>query len=493
MSRSIAVIEPGLLTTVQDLGRPGLMRFGFTPGGAIDRGALILGNRLVGNLPSAAGLEVTLIGPRLRFHGEAMVAITGADLGASLNRESVPLWTPLLVRDGDELSFDPLRDTKTGARAYICIAGGIDIAPVMGSRSTDLFARFGGVEGRSLVADDRLPLGEPSESADQSLRRRLAVPPAVPLPDQPVRVVIGPQRQRFTDAGIATFFQASFSVSSQSDRMGMRLSGPPLALSHGADMISEGIAHGAIQVPGDGQPIVLLAGRQTVGGYPKIATVIGADLDRLGQRRPADRITFAEVDRPTAREAHLASLARLGDDAIVSDPAPGIGLPRANTGGLETPMIEREMGEISGWDATSVSRLVQSLHEANVVTFRLQIANLGVDLEWYRDADTGGEARRARAAEPVTSSVVPSPTPPDGAVVTAPMLGMFYRRPAPDQAPFVEEGHPVTNGQQIGLIEVMKTFHEITASRDGTLTEFHVEDGQFVEFGQTIATIADAA
>jgi len=492
MTRSIEVRQPGLLTTVQDLGRPGLMRHGFTPGGAIDRGALILGNRLVGNAPDAAGLEITLVGPHVQFLGDAVIAITGADLGARLNREAIPLWEPFAIRDGDELTFDPAQEGQFGARAYLCIAGGLELEPVMGSRGTDLFGRFGGVDGRALKAGDSLPLGEPSDTPDKLLRRTLAAPPPIQSTDEPFRVVTGPQLDRFTDTGVATFFGDAFTISSQSDRMGMRLTGPALSHSAGADLISEPIAHGAIQVPGDGQPIVLLAGRQTVGGYPKIATVIGADLDRFGQRRPGDGVRFVEVDRATARDAQVASLARLGDDAIVTSSVQNRGLTRLMDGGNPaTPMTESDLDNLTGWDANGVTRLIQALDQASVAIFRLRIASLGVDLEWYREP-TAEDFSNSRPATSGQSEDAPERSDTaDGtaAKVAAPMLGVFYRRPAPDQPPFVEEGQAVSSGQQIGLIEVMKTYHEIVAPNDGTLTAFLVEDGHFVEFGQTIATI----
>ncbi|MGI9254071.1 MAG: hypothetical protein ACR2J8_10010, partial [Thermomicrobiales bacterium] len=183
-------------------------------------------------------------------------------------------------------------------------------------RSTDLFGRIGGIGGAALAAGDVLPLGVAAADREGILRRRLTSPIPVANDGRPFRAVPGPQERRFTDTGMETFFTEPFTVTPRSDRMGLRLAGPPVSHSAGADTISEGIAAGAVQVPGDGQPIVLLPARQTVGGYPKIATVIGADLDRLGQLSPGESACFQEVTLAAAREATLAARALLGPESV---------------------------------------------------------------------------------------------------------------------------------------------------------------------------------
>ncbi|MGH2531628.1 MAG: 5-oxoprolinase subunit PxpB [Thermomicrobiales bacterium] len=452
---TIRVREAGLLTTVQDLGRPGLMRFGVAPGGVLDRAALILGNRLVGNDPDAAGLEITLVGPVLEFAGEAVVAITGGDLGARLNGATMPRWRPVAVRAGDTLSFKP---GGRGARAYLCVAGGIAVEPVLGSRSTDLAGGFGGVEGRALVAGDVVPLGEPSAPLARLLRRRLAVA----LPDQDraltARVVLGPQTDRFTPDGVAAFLGNRYVVSGKADRTGIRLAGPAIGHSRGADLLSEGITHGAVQVPGDGQPIVLLAARQTIGGYPKIATVIGADLDRLGQARPGDTIRFVEVTAEEARAATLAYWAGLIDEG---------------GGG----------GAVIGWDPDGVVRVIEALRAADVSAFRIEVEGLTLDVQ----RGAGGELVVQGAMAEVVSAPLPTPVE---ITATAPVLGAFYRRRSPEEPPLVEVGQAVEAGQALGLIEVMKTYHEVAAPDAGVVTAFLVDDGEFVEYGQALATIA---
>lgn len=487
---TIEVIEPGLLTTVQDLGRTGLLRFGVTTGGALDQAALTLGNRLVGNEPGDAGLELTLVGPRLRFTAPVVLALTGSDLGATLNGQPLPRWQPVRVETGDELAFSPGRAVPgAGARAYLCVAGGIAVEPVMGGRGTDLFGKFGGLEGRALKAGDRLPVGDPGAALDQLARRRLAIPPPEYGGGATLRVVLGPQRDRFTDAAVETLLSEPYRVSNNADRMGLRLSGPVLEHTRGADMISEGIHLGSIQVPGDGQPIALTRARQTVGGYPKIATIIGADLDALGQLRPGDEVRFEAVDVATARAETLAYRQRLGPEAVVDAPAGGVGRVR----GAETARMKDEMAVPDNWTPAEVARLVTELERADVRYVKLEIEPVGLTFELRRgpqvDAAPGEASVKKATSSGAVAGVESSPAELGDAIVAAPMLGVFFRRPAPDQEPFAEEGQALTAGQAIGLIEVMKTYHEITVDRDCVLEEFLVEDGQFVEYGQAIARL----
>ncbi len=487
----IEVIEPGLLTTVQDLGRTGLLRFGVTGGGALDQASLVLGNRLVGNPPDAAGLELTLLGPRLRFTAPGVVALTGSDVGGTLNGRPMPRWQPVRVAAGDELAFVPGQARAGGgARAYLCVAGGIDVEPVMGGRGTDLFGRFGGVEGRALKAGDRLPVGEPSAGLGQLKRRRLVLPPPERGAGAPLRVVLGPQQDRFTEAAVETLLSEPYKVSNNADRMGLRLTGPVLEHTRGADMISEGIHLGSIQVPGDGLPIALTRARQTVGGYPKIATIIGADLDALGQLRPGDEVRFEAVDVATARAETLAYRERLGPEAVADAPAVGVGW----TTGAETERMHDEIAVPAGWTPAAVAQLVTELERADVRYVKLEIEPAGITFELRRGPQSGVEP-----AEPVSdraeqgrgaAGVATGPADLGEAVVAAPMLGVFFRRPAPDQEPYAEVGQALKAGQAIGLIEVMKTYHEITVARDCILEAFLVEDGQFVEYGQAIARLA---
>lgn len=298
--KAIEVIDGGMLTTVQDLGRYGYQRYGVPTSGALDRFSLRAANRLVGNADDSAGLEVTLVGPRLTFLVPATIALTGANLTARLDGRPVPRWQSVLVDAGAVLSFGQPRD---GLRAYLAVAGGIDVPVVLGSRSTYTRSKLGGVAGRPLKAGDILHLcGDRPVLLGGALRMPEASRPVYGHA-QGLRVVLGPQADRFTPRGIDTFLSSSYTVAPQSDRMGYRLTGPAIEHLRGPDIVSDGTPFGAVQVAGDGVPIVLFADRGTAGGYTKIATVIGPDLPRLAQAAPGDTITFARVELDAAYAA----------------------------------------------------------------------------------------------------------------------------------------------------------------------------------------------
>ena len=294
----VEVLEPGILTTVQDRGRHGYQRYGVPSSGALDEFALRAANILVGNDDGAAALELTFSGARLRFLMPTMVAITGGDLGPELDGGAVAQWEAVPVAPGGVLAFGQVR---AGMRAYLAVAGGIDVPPVLGSRSTYSRSRLGGVDGRPLQAGDVLrrgPLGE-------GLRGKRMPDSAIPERGRGhrLRVVLGPQDDAFTEEGVRTFLSSTYSVTNLSDRTGYRLEGPTIQHAGGADIISDGIPLGAVQVTGDGMPIVLLSDRGTTGGYTKIATVISTDVRKLAQATPGDTVTFASV---TVEEAHQA-------------------------------------------------------------------------------------------------------------------------------------------------------------------------------------------
>jgi len=293
---SLLVENPGWLTTVQDLGRPGFGALGVSPSGAADPVALQLGNLLVGNAAGAAALEMTLVGGRYLFPEGGVIALVGADFGATLNGQALEMWIPHAVRPGGTLE---LGLTRAGARCYLCIAGGIQVEQFLGSASTHLLSGLGGFAGRALRKGDVLQFGAP----DQSIRRRklsLRVREAL-KPRKCLRVTRGPQADWFSESATHDFFATTFRVSEDSDRLGLRLQCSSLALESPREMISEGVSLGAVQVTPSGQPIILFVEQQTAGGYPKIANVIGADLHSVGQLRPRDEITFAHISLEEAR------------------------------------------------------------------------------------------------------------------------------------------------------------------------------------------------
>lgn len=300
----LLVLQPGARSTLQDLGFARARGQGVPPGGVMDRRALLLLNGLLGDAPGTVAIEVALTAPVLRAEGGPVRVALSGTLSAVVQapdgagRPLAP-WTATTLRPGDELH--PTAPDR-GGLGLIAIGGGIDVPAVMGSRSTSLKAGFGGLEGRALQPGDRLPCTD--AAAGQSDLR--LTPPA--LARGPIRAVPGPQTEWFTAEGLDHFFATDWTVTPQTDRMGMRLAGPELvfAAGRGPDIVSDGAAPGAIQVPGTGRPIILLADAQTTGGYAKIATVIGADLPRLAALMPGDSLRLTPV---TVAEAEAAARA----------------------------------------------------------------------------------------------------------------------------------------------------------------------------------------
>jgi antagonist of KipI len=309
---TIQVQAPGLLTTVQDLGRQGFGPVGVSPSGAADPISLRLGNRLVGNHEGAAGLEMMLLGGTFIFPQGAIVALTGSDFGATLDDVSLNLSTSVEARPGQTIRLGP---TKSGARCYLCVQGGISVKPFLRSTSTHILTGLGGFEGRPLQKGDVVSI----ESSTEPFRRR-TIAPAISehLSRRKVlRVTAGPQADWFSESSLRSFYASTYRVGEQSNRMGLRLeSGLERGLETGLEdgreraavsqrsvshMITEGVSLGAIQVPTRGSPIILFVEQQTTGGYPKIANVISVDLHRVGQLRPRDEIRFEQVTFEAAR------------------------------------------------------------------------------------------------------------------------------------------------------------------------------------------------
>jgi antagonist of KipI len=297
----LRILKPGLFTTVQDLGRFGYQRFGMSVGGAMDRLALRVANRLVGNPDQAAALEITVRGPELAFDDEAVIALAGADLSPSLDGQPLPNWTTIKVGRGSTLRFG---ERRSGARAYLALAGGIDVPLSLCSRSTHTRSRTGGLEGRALVKGDELRGGTPGPSAWQNVGRSVSPAARPPYSASPtLRVVPGPQADCFVSEAVERLTAGGYRLSPQSDRMGYRLVGAPLVHAGAADMISDATPCGSVQVPASRQPILLMADCQTTGGYPKLAVVISADLPLAAQLVPGDTIMFTLVTLPEAQAA----------------------------------------------------------------------------------------------------------------------------------------------------------------------------------------------
>lgn len=306
----IEVLAPGLLTTVQDTrGRLAWARFGVAEGGALDIPAAAAANRLCGNAPDAALLEITFAGPVLRFQRMAVIGLAGADLGALLDGREIAAGASYLVRRGSLLAFG---ERRRGTRVYLAIAGGLDVPAVLGSRSTDCAGGFGGLAGRALRAGDSLAAFEVSDSA-----RRAGARLADPAVQQGVvRILPGPHADRFVAGALERLCGQPWRIGALADRMGYRLEGQPLRHRRGADVPSLGLPAGAIQVPGDGLPIVLLADHQPTGGYTVLACVIQADLPILAQCAPGDTVRFALTSYDEARAALAAAGPSIDTDSF---------------------------------------------------------------------------------------------------------------------------------------------------------------------------------
>lgn len=294
------VIKPGLLTTVQDLGRYGYQQFGISPSGALDPYSMKAANILVGNHFGEAVLEVSFTGPLIEALHDTVIAVCGGDFSLKIDGDAVPMWRSLVLRKGQLLEIGRC---PHGARGYLAVAGGIDVPVVLGSRSTFLNGKFGGFEGRTLQKGDILFGIHPF------VKKPLKIWPSNLIPiykrELEIKVLPGPHQHLFTEESLERFFGEKYLVTSKSNRMGYQLKGPELMHKRGPDIISDPVPLGGIQVPASGQPIILLAERQTTGGYTRIGTVISVDLPRLAQAVPGTEIHFAETTLQEAQRLYL--------------------------------------------------------------------------------------------------------------------------------------------------------------------------------------------
>jgi antagonist of KipI len=303
----IEVLRPGALTTVQDLGRTGHQRYGVSVGGAMDLFAASVANILADNKPNSPLLEITFLGPQLKFYEDSLIAITGADLSAVLaNGKTIPSWSSLFVAAGDVLTFGPRR---SGARAYLAVKGGIHVPTILGSSSTDLRGQFGGLNGNALKAGNHLNINPSDHTRSIGVRSIVEADLLTYRPNHSsIGVVRYYGRSHPDDSVWENFLANEYAIRPDSDRMGIRLEGPRIgpATAKVADTYSEPVALGTIQVPPNGLPIVLMADRQTVGGYPKIGTVITVDIGRLAQMAPGDAVRFSEITLDEAQSLLIA-------------------------------------------------------------------------------------------------------------------------------------------------------------------------------------------
>lgn len=311
---SFRVIKPGLLTTIQDLGRWGFQQHGVIVSGAMDSYSLRIANWLVGNQEDEAVLEITLIGPTLRIEEDCLLAITGGHLSPTIDGKPVPMWRPVYVQKGRILEFG---QCQSGCRSYLAVAGGYIIPEVMNSKSTYLRGEIGGYKGRALQVNDVIACYKPSSLSTHWSKNTTIEPftttnwsvhyqDFISFQENPIiRVIKGSQYDHFTDSSKNELIEQSFFITNQSDRMGYRLSGPNMKLQKQRSLLSEAVSNGSIQVPPDGNPIILLADHQTTGGYPKIAQMISVDLPLIGQVKPGEAIHFSLITLEKAEHLYL--------------------------------------------------------------------------------------------------------------------------------------------------------------------------------------------
>ncbi|MGG0219542.1 biotin-dependent carboxyltransferase family protein [Bacillus mycoides] len=310
----VEILHAGMFTTIQDLGRFHYQQYGVPVGGAMDKSALRMINMLVGNEENEAGLEITIMGPKLLIKKTTLLAIGGADMEPLLNGERIPLWRPILAEEGSMLC---LGKAKSGCRAYVTFAGGINIDRTMGSKSTYIRAALGGIEGRMLKKGDYFQIGTGAEVASRFIQnlqeeKRIKTKWAIcnnALPKykkHPIlRVITDFEYDQFTEESIKSFFSKEYKVSNYADRMGYRLDGDILNRVEEIEILSSPVTFGTIQVPNGGQPIILMADRQTTGGYPRIGNVISVDLPLLAQLKPGDYVTFEKITMEEAAQLYI--------------------------------------------------------------------------------------------------------------------------------------------------------------------------------------------
>lgn len=301
----ITIRKPGLFTTIQDLGRYGHQKYGVVVSGAMDSFSHRIANLLVGTEENAPTLEITVVGPVIQFHEDSLVAICGGDLSPMIDGKLMPMWRPYLIKKNSILSFGKC---KYGCRAYMAIAGKMNVPLFLGSSSTYTRGKMGGLNGDSLKKNDIILLGPLNDYSKKIIQSIEMTPPRWSVPRKPlspiVRVMKGRQAHLFSKESQRKFYESSFVVTKNADRMGYRLEGPPLVPVNKEEMLSEAVDFGTIQITPDGNPVILLADRQTTGGYPKIAQIISVDLPIVAQMKPGDRIQFNEVSLEEAQHLH---------------------------------------------------------------------------------------------------------------------------------------------------------------------------------------------
>lgn len=464
----LIIVEPGLLTTIQDGGRWGYQQYGVAVAGAMDHFSMEVANKLLGNPGQGPLLEMTLSGASFQVTEETYMAITGADMGARIDGNDIPMWETFLLKPGQTLSFSL---AKKGIRTYLALGGSFDLDPILGSLSTYLPGKMGGFKGRKLEKGDVISL----KNLDKDLEMRGFPESLRPTysPGEEIRVVLGPQDDYFTDQGKEDFLSSDYSLTDKVDRMGYRLKGAKVAHLDKADIISDGILFGSVQVSGDGQPTIMMADHQTTGGYTKIATVISPDLCKLAQMKPGDKIRFKEVS-PDQAQGIYKSWRR--------------DLDKIQETFIDTGRKDVEMDNIG---VESIGKIMDYFASSEVNEMVFEYGDFHLELKKNSKA---GESKTSRPGKKKDDFPVQVKNPvvevdENIAQVKAPVDGVCYRAPGEGEEPFVEVGQRVAQGDTLLIIEVMKMMNEIKAPRDGVIKSIDFENEERVEAGKVILTI----
>mgnify|MGYP006288441045 CR=1 FL=1 len=437
---SIEIINPGMFTTVQDLGRQGYQKYGIPPSGGIDPYSLQLANLLVGNDREEACLEATISPPTIKFNEDVWFAVTGADWQPELNGRELSLWKSFPAKTGDRLSF---KSTEKGMRVYISVSGGISVDAVLGSKSTYTRAGFGGFQGRALESGDVLNISDSGQVFSQEIPENYR--PELKLED--IGVVLGPQETHFNKKGIENFLNSKYTVATDADRMGVRLEGPPIEHRDGADIISEPVAGGSIQVPGNGQPIILLSDRQTTGGYTKVATAIKSDLHKLAQMRPGSEVSFRKIP---LEKAYSLRKEQLKDLKEVENLLKG------------NKLISRDEFKI---------RIEEKSYSVNLELKSADSLKANVRDEYFSISFLESETE---------NSV--SETSEEAKPVSAPMPGEIISIQ-------ISDGEEVMEGDTLMTLEAMKMENTISAPFSGIVSHVDVSEGDEVKDGEILLTL----
>lgn len=490
MSKLI-VVEGGMLSTIQDRGRVGYQQYGMPVAGSMDLEAMAISNLLVGNERDSAIIEMTVSGGTFRAEGDLVLAVFGADMPMKIGDREIPIGQAFTLNDGEELKFDIAR---AGFRAYLAVAGGFNIKAILGSKSTYLQGKLGGFKGRQLKSGDEIEINKVNEKIDywqlpeSYLEKYIIKLNKCKKEGVTVRTIEGPQEEYFTKKGLETFYSSTYNISNNSNRMGYRLEGERVEHKTSADIISDGIAFGSVQVAGDGQPMIMMADHQTTGGYTKICSILACDLPILSQMGPGTPIRFKRLSY---------------DD--------GLGLYRewrAELDGIKDTFLRKDIMKDRDmkYDFSKIEKLIEAFNKHKLKSLEIKDGDFELLLSKEDDnTDKSKSEVEFYDKDKEASNANQSPENVDFDLidfkeeqveiddqkfeVKAPISGMCYRAPGVGEKPFVELNDVVKKGQPLMILEAMKMMNEITSPVDGKIKEIHFKNEEKVEAGSLLFII----